>query len=268
MTVKYFSILSGIIITLLGSSVINAQTRLTKEDTQELLRKMNESCGNIKTVTYKAKHEIKRLTQKDTLLTVAVCSLYVDSKDRMNGYHIVDEEYKVSKLHIYGHRIYDGKRVFSVSYPVDSLNAHREPVILKKKKDIEVRIDSYGYLLLTKYFKQNEFLGKVDFLPENILITEEIFNNNKVYVITVNYEDDEYSRDRVSKLYVSKSNYLPVGTYSFWRWENMESYEYLEIEYLAINTDISLQAFKIEDKQTINASESFKIFREKVESEN
>jgi len=44
----------------------------------------------------------------------------------------------------------------------------------------------------------------------------------------------------------------------------MEQYNYYEVEYLAINPDFSVEDFKIDKNETINAKERYAILKEKA----
>ncbi|MEE1900157.1 hypothetical protein GN157_15355 [Flavobacterium rakeshii] len=265
---KYLCFLLGSVITLLSSFTVNAQSQFTTKEKVELLRKINKSCADIKTVTYRINHDSKRLTEKNTFSTVAVCTLYIDPTNKVSSYNIVDEEFGSAKSRKYGHKIYNGEMLFSLTNPVDSLDAYKKPQILKNEVDMEAWLSSYNYLLLDKYFGKNKSLIGYDSFAENILLTEETFKDTPVYAITMTYMDNENSRDRIQKIYISKSNYLPVGSYSFWRWENMESYEYFDVEYLAINPEISPDEFKVAKDHTVNLVERYKVFKEKSKNNN
>ncbi|QEE48318.1 hypothetical protein FUA48_01615 [Flavobacterium alkalisoli] len=257
--------LSGLITILLNSFTASAQSQLTKEETREVVKKMFESSEKINTVVYKMNYQSKSLTQKDTLCTIAVCSLYIAPKDRLKAYHIVEETSAEGKF--FSYMKYDGKRTFNVDRLVDSLDVYKEPYIDKGKRMTQQIVQSYSYLLLGEYFALRKSSGKDDSQGANVLITEEMLKDKEVYCITINFKDNEDARDKVNKLYINKSNYLPIGGYFFARWENMEEYNYYEIEYLAINPEISLEKFKVDKNQTINLAERYKVFKEKIKDQ-
>lgn len=95
-------------------------------------------------------------------------------------------------------------------------------------------------------------------------VKEETFNDTQVYVLTIAFKDHEDVRDNVEKHYIRKSDFLPVAYSSFLRWENMEQYDYYEVDYLAINPDIPAEAFKVGENETINARERYNTFKEEA----
>ncbi|MFL9838854.1 hypothetical protein ABS768_15200 [Flavobacterium sp. ST-75] len=262
---KYLCFLSGFVMALLNSFTANAQSQLSKTDSAEVIKKVLESSEKVNTVVYKIDHKKKGLSEKDTTYTTAICSLYIAPKDRLKAYHIVDKEYSSSYGKGFAYMRYDGKRAFYLSKLIDSLDVYRESYIAKGKRKLEQIVHNYNFLLLGKHFAfSRKSSGKGDSQGANVLITEEMINNKTVYCITVNFKDNEDARNRVEKLYIGKSDYLPTGGSSFWQWENMEEYEYYEVEYLAINPEISLEEFKVDKNLTVNLAERYKVFKEKI----
>ena len=243
-----------------SSFVGNAQSIENKE----LLNKSYEALKNIKTVVYKVDYSTKYLARRDTVYITAVCSLYIAPKDKMKTYNIVDLEYLDSDFHSYGKRKYDGKKTLWANYPIDSLNSHIKPFIDSKKREIHSIVSNYSDLLLKEYFIQNKPFIKYQSVSDKILVTEEVHKNIPVYVITVAFQDQDDVKDNIEKHYIRKSDFLPVAYHSFLRWENMEQYNYYEVEYLAINPDIPLEKFKVTETETINAEERYKEFKEKA----
>jgi len=233
-------------------------------DNKELLNKSYEALKNIKTIVYKVDYATKYLARRDTVRTTAVCSLYVAPKDKMKTYNIVDSEYWESGFHVYGHRRYDGKKAIWANYPIDSLDSKRKPSIINKKRERNSVVENYSDLLLKEYFIFEKPLIRYLPVSDKILVTEEVHNDIPVYVITVAFQDQGDTRDNVEKHYIRKSDFLPIVFYSFLRFENMEQYNYYEVEYLAINPDIPLKEFKVSENETINAKERYQTFKEKT----
>ena len=46
----------------------------------------------------------------------------------------------------------------------------------------------------------------------------------------------------------------------------MEQYNYYEVDYLDINPDIPLEAFKVDENETINAKERYRNFKGKIKN--
>lgn len=248
----------------LSSFTVSAQSQLSKEEATEVRKKMFESSEKINTVVYKIDCKKKRLSDNDTVYTTAICSLYINPKDRLKAYHIVDKESTSSGGKGYAHTKYDGKRTFNFNRLVDSLDVYKEPYIDEDKRMVQVMVQNYSYLLLGEYFALRKPSDKGNSQAESIVITEEMFKDTMVYCVTIDFKDNEGARDRVGKIYISKSDYLPVAGSAFGKWETMEEYDDYEIEYLAINPDISLENFKIDKNETINPVERYRTFKEKV----
>lgn len=83
--------------------------------------------------------------------------------------------------------------------------------------------------------------------------------------INIYYKDRKDStRDNVEKHYIRKIDFLPIAFYSFLRWENMEQYNYYEIDYLSINSNISIDDFKIDENEPFNAIELYTNFKKQI----
>ncbi len=258
-------------ITFTGSFSCNAQ--LTDAEVKELLFKIDDSIANIKTVVYKIKYDKKFLSRKDTIHTIAVCSLYIASKDRMKAYNIVDgtESYtivdsteKALERYSYIHRKYDGKRSFLTDRYVDFPDKLTNNFNESKRQMRESIVKNYSNLLLSEYIKIKKPFGRYVPAVDMIGFKEEMLHEVPVYLFTIVFKDKEDVRDNVEKHYVRKSDLLPVAFSSFLRWENMEQYNYYEVDYLAINPNITEEDFKIEKDETIIASDRYKAFKEKI----
>src|SRR5690606_33659120 len=161
-------------------------------------------------------------------------------------------------------RIYNGDKVLYYNQMIDSLTTNETPEIYSEKKMKYSVVENYSNFLLKQYFgRKDNFsiygtkLAKIRM--KDINVTEENLHDTPVYVLNITYKDQkDTTRDEVTKHYIRKSDFLPMAHYSFLRWENMEQYNYYEIEYLTINSGVSLDDFKIEENQQLNAVELYK----------
>lgn len=248
------------LLVIFGVSLAKAQSI----DNKDLLNKSYEALKNIKTLIYKVDYSTKYLASRDTVHRTAICSLYVAPKNKMKTYNIVDLEHTDAELHFYGHRKYDGKKTLWANYDIDSLNSDSEVYIDTKRRDVHSIVINYSDLLLKEYFMMEKPFKKYEKVSDRILVTEELHKDLEVYVITVAFRDQEDVKDNVEKHYIRKSDFLPVAFQSFLRWENMEQYNYYEIEYLEINPDLPLEKFKVSKNEIINAEERYKEFKQKT----
>jgi|GEM_PF-3517355 len=263
MNTKYLFFLSVILVTLTDSIRCNAQ--MTEAQIGELLLKIDASIANIKTVVYKIEHDNKLLSKRDTVHITAVCSLYIAPRDIMKAYNIVDGEIiRELESHSYIHRKYDGKRSFLTNRSIDSLNKLTNNFVDSDRRIRQSVVENYSNLLLAEYINKKKPFGR--YLPSAGLLgfKEEMFHNIPVYVFTVQFKDEEDVKDNVQKHYVRKSDLLPVAFSSFLRWEGMEQYNYYEVDYLAINPNITPEDFKIAKDETLNAKERYAAFIEKI----
>ena len=260
---KYLILFFSFIIALLSSFMGNAQPIKVKD----ILKKADKALGDINTVIYKVDYATKYLARKDTVRTTSVCSLYIAPKDKMNVYNIVDIEIFEGKSHNFGHRRYDGDKVLWVNYPIDSLNKDIKPEIYSNKRMRQSVVRNYSDVLLKEYFIQKKPFTRYQSASDKILVKEEVLKDTPVYVITISFKDQkDTTRDQVVKHYIRKSDFLPIAYYSFLRWENMEQYNYYEVDYIAINPDIPLEAFKVDENETINAKERYENFKKKIKN--
>jgi hypothetical protein len=259
MTKKYFLFIIALLSQLSG----NAQLSTTEK--QELLQKIDDALSNVKTVVYKIDYKDKRFSSRDTMRSIAVCSLYIAPKDKMDAYNSVDALREITDSYpgMYQRMKYDGKKSLFATTRVDSLHKLRT-YISSDRREKQGVVQGYSSLLLTGYFTEKKLFGKLSAVTEKLPIKEEMLNGVPVYVITFAPEDTEDYRDRVVRQYIRKSDYLPVAVSSFMRWENMEEYNYTEVDYLAINPDIPVEAFKVTENETVDARERYKTFKEMV----
>lgn len=261
---KYFICLSTFFTIIIGSNNCNAQ--LTEAQLGELLLKIDSSIANVKTLVYKIDYTKKYLSRRDSIHTTAVCSLYIVPKDRMKAYSIVDGTFTELNITKYMHRAYDGKKTSWANCPVDSLSEVIKPEIESNNRKKEAVVENYSDILLTEYLNQKKPFGKYLSAVGMIGVKEENLNNAEVYVLTIQFKDKDDVRDNVEKHYIRKSDLLPVAFSSFLRWENMEQYNYYEVDYLAINPNITPEDFKIEKNETLNAKERYAAFKEKIKN--
>ena len=239
---------------------------------KDLLLQVDISLNNINTVTYKVDYFNKYLARKDTLHSTAICSLLIVPKDKMKSYHNIDLEFEVEKggEKYFGQRRYNGDKVLWYSRIADSLTTNEKPEIYSDKKMKHSVVNGYSNFLLKKYFgKKDNFAAYGSKLLQkfykHINVTEELFHEKPVYVLNIYHKDEKDStRDSVEKHYFRKTDFIPVAYYSFLRWENMEQYNYYEIDYLAINNEMSINDFKIDENEPFNAIELHKNFKNQI----
>ncbi len=268
MTKKSKHLLWTIVLLLLSTFSTFAQPIELKE----LVKKVDESLNAITTVVYKVDYFNKYLARKDTLYSTAICSLYLAPEDKMKSYHKIDLKFEMEKNgdNYFGQRRYNGDKVLWYSNLADSLTTDEKPEIYNDNEMKYAVVDNYSNYLLKKYFgEKNNFnvYGSllIKIVIKDIQVTEEMLHNAPVYVLTITYKDKkDTTRDRVEKHYIRKTDFLPIAFYSFLRWENMEQYNYYEIDYIAINTAILPDHFKIEENERLNAVELYKHFQNQL----
>ncbi len=224
---------------------------------KQLLKKIDASLNDIETLVYKIERTDKNFASKDTVRSTAVCSLYIAPKDKMKAYYIFDKQLLENTL---SHHKYDGAYYSSIYYTKDSLD-------LAKKITIESVVDN-GYLFAEnamrdydlKYFlydkkafrRYNSLYAKL-FHVKEIKVEETTYLNTPVYLLTIyarNKKSIEYINNAVDKYYIRKSDFLPIAHSFSGELENMTAYEYYEVDYLSINSDIPLEEFKVDTTQT------------------
>jgi len=259
---KSLFLLYALIIALSGSLKCNAQ--LTDAQVKELLFKIDDSIASIKTVAYKIEYANKYLSKKDTVHTTAVCSLYIAPKDKMKAYSIVDGKFTEMNMTQYMHRAYDGKKTSWANCRANSLGHAIKPEIGTTGKVNRSVVENYSNVLLPEYLNQEKPFGRYAPAVGMIGFKEEMLHDVPVYVFTITFKDKEDVKDNVEKHYVRKSDLLPVAYSSFLRWEGMEQYRYYEVEYLAINTGLTAEDFKISKDEILNAKERYAVFMDKI----
>lgn len=244
---------------------------------KEFLKKVDESLNNITAVVYKVDYFNKYLARKDTLYSTAICSLYLVPQDKMKSYHKIDLEFEMEKNgdKYFGQRRYNGDKVLWYSNLVDSLTVNEKPEIYNDNEMKYTVVENYSNFLLKKYFGKKKYFDRygsvlIKIIIKDVKVTEEMLHNTPVYVLTITYKDDkkDTTRDHVEKHYIRKTDFLPIAFYSFLRWENMEQYNYYEIDYIALNPAISPDHFKIEENEQLNAIELYKYFQNQLKKTN
>jgi len=256
------------LITLLLTVNLSAQPIELKK----LVLQVDTSLNSINTVTYKIEHFNKYLAQKDTLYSAAICSLYRMPKDKIKSYHLIylESEYKKNGNKYFGQRIYNGEKVLYYNQMIDSLTTKKEPEIYSDKKMKYSVVNGYSDLLLMKYFGNKDNFSSygsklLQKFYKGINVTEELLHGKSVYVLNIYYKDEkDTTRDRIEKHYFRKTDFLPIAYYSFLRWENMEQYNYYEIDYLTINNKLSIDDFKIDENEPYNTIELHKNFKNQI----
>lgn len=262
-----------VILIMISLFVCNAQPIKPKE----LLKKVDISLNKIQTVVYKINHFDKNFTSKDTVKRVAICSLYLAPKDEMKAYHILEFENKkfINNKAYYVYRKYDGKKILWNSYKLDSLHFDKKSNIFNIEDEGYSRITGSNIhsLLLKDYFtnkrafRQNNSLLSKLFIDE-IEVTEAQFMNTAVYVLIMKSKNLEkmsnYVDSAVAEYYIRKSDFLPIGYKTFSKLDNMNDYQYCEIDYIAINNNLSIDDFKIDENKPLNAIELYKNFKSKI----
>ncbi|OYQ37329.1 hypothetical protein CHU92_08520 [Flavobacterium cyanobacteriorum] len=249
-------------ICLISTSSLHAQ--LTNAEKNELFYKVDKAIGNLQTVVYKLNYNTKFFARRDTIFETAICSLRIAPKDKLKAYNIVDFEYKDAAMHTFGHRKYDGNKALWITYfNLDSLHKAINPEIFTKKRQVRAVVENYQNSLLEEYLFTKNPMGSHDIMSGLIPVTEETLHGTPVYVIHIKYVDTADYKDNVAKHYIRKSDYLPIAYYSTMKWENMEQYRYYEVDYLAINPDLPVEAFTVSKEEKIDGEQRYQAFKEK-----
>src|SRR5690606_26590815 len=224
---------------------------------KQLLKKIDASLNDIQTLVYKIERTDKSFTSKDTVQSIAVCSLYMASKDKMKAYYILDKQQSENTL---SHHKYDGVYSSYVYYKKDSLDFTKKAVIKSVLDNGYLIAENAMYNYDLKYFlydkksfrKYNSLYARLFHIKE-IKVEETTHLNTPVYLLTVyakNKKSIQYIKNAVDKYYIRKSDFLPIAHSFYGELENMTTYEYYEVDYLAVNPHIPLEEFKINTTQT------------------
>ncbi len=250
MSVKNFFILSVVTIIILNSASVHSQSIKPRQ----LLKKVQTAVSTVNTVIYKINRRDKHFTSRDTVYEVAICSLYLAPKDEMKMYHIVDK--KSSYKDRYAHYEYDGNYAAVVSYKRDSLDIPKKIFLANVQEKGHDGTISMGYgLVLRDIFQKNNIFRQARsliarFAIDRMEVTEDIFMDESVYILSIYGKSREgridYINNEVHTFYIRKSDFMPVGYSNYGELEGMKNYEYYEVEYLAINSQLSADDFKVD----------------------
>lgn len=252
MNKKCLSFLPILVVALLYSCYSNSQSIKPRQ----LLKKVVASLDTIHTVTYKISRTIKPFSLRDTIQDVAICSLYLVSKDKMKAYHIVDN--KSIDQNRYVHYIYDGNHTATFTYRTDSLNISKKTIIHSVANNNHDNVPGMAYnIVLRDVFQRKnifrEFKSlKARFFIKKMEVEEDTYLNTPIYILSIYGKDREgqidYINNEVYKFYIRKSDFLPIAYSNYGELEGMKNYDYYELKYLEINPKLSLNDFKIDTK--------------------
>src|SRR5690606_25095543 len=151
---------------------------------------------------------------------------------------------------------YDGTYSSFLYFHSDSLDIPKKTTITNVLDDNynSIKGNFVSNFILNDYFKKNNifkqyrsFLAK--FFLKDITTEESVYNGIPVYILTV-YGKDKPRENRINsaveKYYIRKSDFLPIAHSFYGEFQGMKETEFTEIEYLEINPELSLDAFKID----------------------
>lgn len=204
------------------------------------MSKTEKSLDRIETLNYKTNRLIKSFSAKDTIYQEAICSIFIEPKDKIVMYYITNIVWDNEYL---SQQIYNGINGSQVNINKDKTLRNFEVFDDNSIKNIR-GYGNTGFLNFSFFDKNQRFTRfKNKNERENINrieVAEENFEKIPVYVLTVflkNHENsDEYVNNGLNKYYIRKSDYLPIARSSYGEFQGMYEYEFTTIEYLAINT--------------------------------
>lgn len=218
----------------------------------QLLKKVEDAMKDMTSVVYKIDYTEKHFTSTDTLSSVALCSLYIEPKDYIGVYYIIDE--KVSD-NGYTHTKYDGEYTSFIYYEKDGVKITSENYESESvKNDNYARVNSRKkFACLDVFDKKKPFTRYKSFFNrlfvKDLNVRESWLFNELVYELTIKHKNrkgEDYINDRVEIYYIRKSDYLPIA-YSFYgEFEGMSGYEFVTIEYISTTPQLSADEFKVE----------------------
>ncbi|MDO5635998.1 MAG: hypothetical protein Q4G18_01945 [Myroides sp.] len=218
-----------------------------------LLKKTEQSIKEIKTLAYKINKKSKFFSSKDTLNRSAVGIIKIVPKDEIGSYHKVYFNHGEKRYNQYK---YDGTYSSFLYFHLDSLDISKKTTITNVSDDNfnSIKGNFVSNFILKDYFKKNNIFKQYRSLLAKIFIkditTEEsVYNGIPVYILTV-YGKDKPRENRINsaieKYYIRKSDFLPIAHSFYGEFQGMKEIEFTEIEYLEINPELSLDAFKID----------------------
>lgn len=218
-----------------------------------LLKKTEQSLKNIKTLTYKINKKSKFFSSKDTLNRSAVGIIKIVPEDEMNSYHKVYFNHGENKYNQYQ---YDGSYSSFLFFHSDSLDVQKKITITNVLNDNynSIKGNFVRSFILQDYFRKNNIfkqyrsvLAKI--LLKDMTLEESNYKSIPVYILTAYGKDRErenHINSVVDKYYIRKSDFLPIAHSFYGEFQGMKEIEFTEIEYLEINPEISLDAFKVD----------------------
>lgn len=218
-----------------------------------LLKKTEQSLKDIKTLTYKINKKSKFFSSKDTLNRSAVGIIKIVPDDEMGAYHKAYFNHGNKK---YNQFKYDGTYSSFLYFHSDSLNIPNKTITTNVLNDNynSIKGTFVSNFLLQDYFrKRNIFkqyrsvLAKI--LLKDMTLEESNYKGTPVYILSAYGTDKErenYINSSIDRYYIRKSDFLPIAHSFYGEFQGMKEIEFTEIEYLEINPEISLDAFKID----------------------
>ena len=128
---------------------------------KQLLRRTTESLKEINSVIYKINRLDKHFSSKDTLITTALCSLYIAPKDKLGMYYVINSK---AKSNSFNHERYNGKEYSFFNISKDTSNS--------------VKAKNFEFADLTK---QDYVSGNYNIK----FLAYEIFNRKKTFQDTI-----------------------------------------------------------------------------------
>jgi|GEM_PF-987156 len=225
------------------------KTNVIDDNVDFLLNETEKSLNKIQTVAFKTTRIDKPFTSKDTLYSSAICSLYIEPKEKIGMYFTTNIKYEADTLY---HQVYNGK-----NFSIASLYNENATVKLKNFENInlekENKIESYnlGFLSRTIFDPNQSFTSfKKRSERENIEkmeVHEEIFQQEPVFVLTIRFknhdESEDYIQNGVDRYYIRKNDFLPIAYSTYGEFQSMNEYEFVTIDYLTIN-NLELKSFE------------------------
>lgn len=253
---KYSTTVFCLILTMLSSFTINAQPIKPKQ----LLKKTEKSLKDIHTVVYKINLTKKPFSSKDTLKTVALCTLDLTSQNKLGKYY----NYIISKRikdDIIAYEKYDGvfnSEAYYKTHP-DSLERPKRVFIYNAEEINYGLVNNNTSIMCTNiFFKGGSFTRYKSFFKrkssvKKMEVKEELLSGVPVYELTIigkNKNAPNAINNWVEKYYIRKTDFLPIAYSSYGEFEGMHETEYAVIEYIEINPDIPLETFKVDTNVT------------------
>src|SRR5690554_5967925 len=227
---------------------------------KQLLKKTDKSLKDIHTVVYKINLTKKPFASKDTLKTVALCTLDLTSQNKPGKYY----NYIISKRikdDIIAYEKYDGvfnSEVYYKTHP-DSLEQPKRVFIYNAEEINYGLVNNNTSIMCTNiFFKEGSFTRYKSFFKrkssvKEMEVKEKLLSGVLVYELTIigkNKNAPNAINNWVDKYYIRKTDFLPIAYSSYGEFEGMHETEYAVIEYIDINPDIPLETFKVDTNIT------------------